>query len=95
MKTPTNPKVEAFNENQKRMQSLENLNHVERIIPIMHNPALPWFADSPYYKSLMNGTHGQFAYTLCKAWLAGDKYNREKLVKAFPEIFPMSSYSLY
>lgn len=54
-----------------------------------------WFPDSPYYKSLMDGTHGSFAQSLCKAWYNADMSNRKRLSEAFPDYFIANDYILF
>lgn len=54
-----------------------------------------WFPDSPYYKSLMDGTHGSFAQSLCKAWYNADRVNRKRLSEAFPDYFIANDYILF
>ena len=54
-----------------------------------------WFTDSPYYKSLMDGTHGSFAQSLCKAWYNADRVNRKRLSEAFPDYFFANDYILF
>lgn len=62
--------------------------------PKSSNPKV-WFPDSPYYKALMDGTHGSFAQSLCKAWYNADMGNRKRLSEAFPDYFIANDYILY
>jgi len=58
-------------------------------------PQLPWFADTHYYKELIDGTWGSFAQSLATCWYHADPSNRRRLVNAFPDTFNIDKFRCY